>query len=261
MDDISNIRYSNLQVVMRLKGLNQADFSRAIDRQPGQVNQFAGPNPTKNIGSKLARHIEQALELPQFSLDNSRAFAEDGDRQSNVVKLPRKDGGPLVLEPIAPWDSDTPLEDDEVALPLYKEVEISAGTGKTAVQPLEGRLLRFSLATLRVCGVDPANAICATASGHSMSPLILHGATIGIDRGMTKVVDGEIYALEHDGELRVKFVLRLPGTGYRLRSYNQQEFQDEDYTFEEFIEQRITIIGRVFWWSTVRPLKGSLPII
>jgi len=78
---------------------------------------------------------------------------------------------------------------------------------------------------------------------------------------MTKVVDGEIYALEHDGELRVKFVLRLPGTGYRLRSYNQQEFQDEDYTFEEFIEQRITIIGRVFWWSTVRPLKGSLPII
>lgn len=260
MDDISITRYNNLQAVMQMKGLSPAEFSRAIDRQPGQVNQFAGPNPKKNIGRRLARHIERALELPEFALDTPHAFA-DNQTTTNVVKLPRRDGGPLLLEPVAPWDSDTPLEDDEVTLPLYKEVEIAAGSGKTAVQPVKGRLLRFSLATLRACGVEPANAICATASGHSMFPLILHGSTIGIDKGMTKVIDGEIYALEHDGELRVKFVIRRPGTGYRLRSYNQQEFKDEDYTFEEFIEQRITIIGRVFWWSTIRPMRSSPLII
>ncbi|WP_277921884.1 S24 family peptidase [Pseudomonas nitroreducens] len=260
MDDISSTRYNNLLAAMKLKGMSPAEFSRAIDRQPGQVNQFAGPNPKKNIGSRLARHIEQQLGLPKSSLDTPHAFTEQ-QASATVIKLPRKDGAPLVLEPVAPWDSDTPLDDDEVTLPLYKEVEIAAGSGRTAVQPVEGRLLRFSLATLRACGVEPANAICATASGHSMFPLILHGATIGIDKGMTKVVDGEIYALEHDGELRVKFVIRRPGTGFTLRSYNQQEFQDEDFTFEEFIEQRISIIGRVFWWSTIRPLRGSPSII
>lgn len=59
------------------------------------------------------------------------------------------DGSPLVLEPLHPWDSDTPLDEDEVELPLYKEVEMSAGAGRTAVREIEGRKLRFSYATLR----------------------------------------------------------------------------------------------------------------
>lgn len=48
------------------------------------------------------------------------------------------DGSPLVLEPLHPWDSDTPLDEDEVELPLYKEVEMSAGAGRTAVREIEG---------------------------------------------------------------------------------------------------------------------------
>lgn len=43
------------------------------------------------------------------------------------------DGSPLVLEPLHPWDSDTPLDEDEVELPLYKEVEMSAGAGRTEI--------------------------------------------------------------------------------------------------------------------------------
>lgn len=39
----------------------------------------------------------------------------------------------------------------------------------------------------------------------------MNGATIGIDRATTKIVDGEVYALEHDGMLRVKYLYRLPG--------------------------------------------------
>ncbi|MCG6541729.1 helix-turn-helix transcriptional regulator [Pseudomonas sp. KSR10] len=167
---------------------------------------------------------------------------------------------PVCLEPLAAWDSSTPLDSDEVELRLYKEVELSSGHGRTAVQEIGGPKLRFSRSTMRQCGVDPEHAVFATNSGNSNHPLILHGATIGVDKGMTRVVDGEIYALDHDGLLRVKFLERLPGGGLRLKSYNHAEFKDEDFSFDQVMEQRIVILGRVFWWSTIRPLR-SAPLI
>lgn len=164
------------------------------------------------------------------------------------------------LEPLHPWDDGTPLDDDEVEIPLYKEVELAAGSGRTAVREVAGRKLRFSYATMRAAGVIPSQAVCATVSGNSMEPLIMNGATIGLDRGTTHIIDGEIYALEHDGMLRVKFLYRLPGGGIRLRSFNREEHQDEDYTLQQQQDQNISLLGRVFWWSTIRPLK-SAPLI
>ncbi|WP_438501849.1 S24 family peptidase, partial [Neisseria meningitidis] len=62
-----------------------------------------------------------------------------------------------------------------------------------------------------------SNTICPTSS-------------IGVDTATTHITDGEIYALEHDGMLRVKFVYRLPGGGIRLRSFNREEYPDEEYS-------------------------------
>jgi len=163
-----------------------------------------------------------------------------------------------VLEPMAPWDSDTPLEDDEVELRLYKEVELSSGPGKiarTEVQEIAGPKLRFSRSTMRSCGVDPSNAVFATNSGDSNHPLLLSGATVGIDTGMTRIIDGEIYAIDHDGHFRIKFLQRTAG-GVRMRSFNSAEYPDEDYDFDQIMAQRVVILGRVFWWSSTRPLKG-----
>ncbi|MER1081265.1 helix-turn-helix transcriptional regulator [Pseudomonas aeruginosa] len=158
----------------------------------------------------------------------------------------------VMIGDLSPWDDSTPLDEDEVELPLYKEVELAAGSGRTAVQEMPGRKLRFSYATLRAAGVDPAAAVCAQLKGNSMEPLIMNGATVGIDKATTRVVDGEIYALAHDGMLRVKYLYRLPGGGLRLRSFNRAEHDDEEYSPKEMQSQGISIIGWVFWWSTLR---------
>ena len=39
-------------------------FGEAIDRSPVQISQLLGSNPRKNIGRKIARHIEKCLGLP-----------------------------------------------------------------------------------------------------------------------------------------------------------------------------------------------------
>ncbi len=84
----------------------------------------------------------------------------------------------------------------------------------------------------------------------------MNGATIGVDKSATRILDGEIYALEHDGMLRVKYLYRLPAGGVRLRSFNTTEHPDEEYSAEQIETQQIRILGWVFWWSTLRKKKG-----
>ena len=51
--------------------------------------------------------------------------------------------------------------------------------------------------------------------GNSMAEKIEDGSTLAIDRGLTQIIDGEIYAIEHDGMLRIKYLHRMPGNALR----------------------------------------------
>ncbi len=73
---------------------------------------------------------------------------------------------------------------------------------------------------------------------------------------MTRILPGHLYAIEQDGELRVKFLERLDGGGLRLVSYNDEEYPSESYTFDQYLERQMKVLGRVFWWSTIRPLNA-----
>ncbi|MCY1423124.1 HTH-type transcriptional regulator PrtR [compost metagenome] len=206
-------------------------------------------NTIHKLTSGKAQSTRKLIPIAS-ALEVSPTWLATGDGEPNDLVL--KDSGPLLLEPLHPWDDSTPLDEDEVELPLYKEVELSAGAGRTAVREIKGRKLRFSYATLRAAGVPAASAICAQVSGTSMEPLIMDGSTIGIDTATTNITDGEIYALEHEGMLRVKFLYRLPGGGMRFRSFNREEYPDEEYQADEIQARQIRVIGWVFWWSTIR---------
>jgi phage repressor protein C with HTH and peptisase S24 domain len=160
------------------------------------------------------------------------------------------------LVPMSIWDEDTPLDDDEVEVPYFAEVQLAAGSGMTHVVEVPGRKLRFSKATLREAGVSINDAMCARVHGRSMERMILDGAAVGVDRGQTDIIDGEIYAFDHEGMLRTKYLYKMLGGSVRARSENHEEYPDEIFTPEQMAE--IRILGRVFWWSTVRraPRRG-----
>lgn len=46
---------------------------------------------------------------------------------------PKPESNAVMIGMMSAWDSDTPLHDDEVAIPFYKEVEMAAGSGATEV--------------------------------------------------------------------------------------------------------------------------------
>lgn len=147
------------------------------------------------------------------------------------------------------WDGDTPLRDDEVALPFFREVELAAGNGSTFVQENGGCKLRFAKSTLKKCGVETHHAACATVYGNSMQPVLYNGTAVGVDTSKKTIIDGKMYAIDHDGMLRVKLLYRMPGGGIRIKSYNTDEYPDEFIPPEKAAE--IKIIGWVFWWSVL----------
>lgn len=164
---------------------------------------------------------------------------------------PAADSNASLDGPFDLWDDDTPLNDDEVYVPFLKEVELSAGSGRTVVEESSNRKLRFGKRTLRRQGVQPSEAVCVTVSGNSMEPVLPDKSTVGVDRGSTSVIDGKMYALNHAGQLRVKILYRMPGGGIRLRSYNRDEHPDEEYSPQEMLDYELIILGKVFWYSVL----------
>lgn len=229
---------------IQLSGKKKGEVAKACDVANSAVTQWID-------GTTKSLKPENLYALAALTGFNARwlAIGEGPERPEKPVEANAE-----LIGTMSAWDSSTPLGDDEVAIPLYKEVELAAGGGATQVIEVPGRLLRFAKSTLREAGVMPANAVCATVKGRSMERLIMDGATIGIDTGSKHIEDGEIYAFDQDGMLRVKYLYRLPGGAVRVRSENDDEFPDETLTAEQFAN--IRMLGWVFWWSTVRRRRG-----
>lgn len=224
-------------------GLNQSELARRLGVTPQAVQKWE---------SGMAIPRGGRLEDIATALSTSVAYllgAESG--MAGRMPAPADRTNAHIIGMVDAWDDATQLDEDEVYVPFLKEVELSAGNGRTTVECSGNRKLRFGKLTLRRQGVSPNDAVCVMVSGNSMEPVLPDGSTVGVNRAVTKVTDGKMYAIDHDGQLRVKVLYRLPGGGLRLRSYNRDEYQDEEYSADDVKNHRITILGKVFWSSAL----------
>ena len=192
--------------------------------------------PRQNKIAELAEFLNVSLYWLQFGKEDAK----------------KQNGNAEILGNMQAWDSSTPIGSDEVAVPFLSEVKLSAGNGFVSdVEHDHGFRLRFAKSTLRRYNVSPENAVCVAVHGNSMEPVLPDGSTVGIDTGDKKLVDGKIFAINHNGELFIKRLYKLPGGGIRIFSFNEYEYPPREYTASQVLEQRITIIGRVFWYSVL----------
>lgn len=195
------------------------------------------------IASGKTKETKKITQLA-LALDVDLHWLATGENKNRQMSNAEIIGG------FSEWDSGTPLMEDEVELPFFREVELSAGSGKYQVLENQGNKLRFAKATLRKAGVTVENAACVKVSGDSMEPVMPDGCTVGIDISNKHVRDGEIYAVDYDGQLLVKRLYRVIGGGLRIRSYNDAEYQDVYCTGDDV--EKMNILGRVFWWAVLR---------
>ncbi|OOW06636.1 peptidase [Pseudomonas sp. MF6396] len=232
------------QVMAGPPKISQAALARACGIKPPSVNDWIS-GKTKTIeGQNLLRAAEFLKVTPMWLATGKGAMRKAGPAVAPVSNA-------AMLGPISVWDDDTPLDDDEVYVPFLKEVELSAGSGRTVIEKSSSRKLRFGKQTLRNQGVQFDQAVCVTVHGNSMEPVLPDGSTVGVDKSSTAVKDGKMYAIDHGGELRVKTLYRMPGGGLRFRSFNQDEHPDEEYTAQQLAESGISVLGKVFWYSVL----------
>lgn len=220
-------------------GMSQSELARKIGIKPQSVQYLCAG---KAQGTTHAVAIATVLNI-------SPSWLQSGNEQINSSLSNDLKSNAEFIGAMEPWSSKTKLPNDEIEIPFFTEVELAAGSGMIDAQEHKGFKLRFARSTLKKQGVDIANAACVKVSGNSMEPVLPDGTTIGIDTAKTDITDGKMFALDHDGMLRVKVLYKVPGGGIRLKSFNSNEYPDEVYNKDE--SQLIRIIGKVFWYSVL----------
>lgn len=156
------------------------------------------------------------------------------------------------FEPVSDWDSDTPLEADELEIPFYKDFGVACGHGSDGVAyQSEKRRLRISRATLERIGSSRDKVFATLADGDSMSPTINDGATIWVDTSKDNIKDGKIFVFEYGGLFMCKRLYRLLHNGLRVVSDNDIDYPPFEITGEERNKNGFRLIGWVWHWSVM----------
>lgn len=105
MKEISEIRLENARALADQVG-GTGNFASRIDREPTQASRFMGRNATKNIGDRLARHIEECFGKPRGWLDTDHSVStasnvsqHPAQFESNVAPAPKMQG----YVPVISW--------------------------------------------------------------------------------------------------------------------------------------------------------------
>ena len=223
-----NTLAERLQFAMDKMGKNQVELAALAGTSQVTIsNILNGVTKSPRNGLQIAK----ALKISPEWLLNGTGEISQTQIESNVAET-----GSFDL-----WDRNTPLNDDEVEVPLFQEIRLAAGNGfADDIMDYNNFKLRFSRATLRRQGVQYENAVCVVADGNSMEPVIPNGATVGIDTGNKTIRDGSIYAINHGGLLRIKLLYNMPNNQIKIRSYNTDEY-----------DNKVSVISKVFLYSVL----------
>lgn len=227
-----NTSGDRLKALLHECGLTSSDFAAQRSVTPQHVNNWL------KRGVPLAR-LDELADL--FCVHRRWLRTGEGPKHPNPI---------LRNFPPRPAPANTPsplsVHRGRVLNVPYHEVR------NGLLSPAAGQHLRLPAKALKELGVRPRNAVCLAMPASNMAPLIPLDATLAIDLGMTQVVEGETYALLHNGTLRVNNLsLGQHGTLY-LHSHDRHNYAAERYTAAQRQAQRLEIIGWVFHWSHFR---------
>ncbi|WPO99463.1 S24 family peptidase [Pseudomonas sp. HR96] len=125
--------------------------------------------------------------------------------------------------------------------------------------PLQDAQLRLPRQAFESVGVRPDDSIALLMPDTSMIDRLPARAPLVIDSSLTHIVDGQPYALIHEGALHVRYLYRQPNGGLRMRCHNFIEYPDRILSARESGPQDIRVLGWMFWHASLsaqRPRSG-----
>lgn len=229
-----------LQYAMDAEGLTQVALAEKAGVSQAAIQKITSG---KTQSTKKLLAISLALRVrPEWLGSGIEPMRDGGRDHSPSSSIPPEHE----WQGVDGWGDSSPLPDDEVYVPFYKDIELAAGHGSHPNGDHNQYMLRFSKATLRRYGAQKENVVCFPIHGESMTPVMPDKTTVTVDTGNKKIVDGGIYAIYQEGLCRLKLLYRLPGNKISIRSYNKDEYPDEEADISS-----VEVIGRVINWSVM----------
>ncbi|WP_353243563.1 helix-turn-helix transcriptional regulator [Providencia sp.] len=211
-------------------GMSQADLAEKVGVSQQSIQKIeSGQTSAPRRVADIAKAVNVSAHWLQFGAQD-----ENGKKTEFEVKE---------------WE-DIPVYNDTdfVDIPVL-DIELAAGCGSNAeVIESEEYTYPFRRDELRKYGVSASNAKIVKIVGNSLFPVLNGGDLVAIDVSNKKIKDGDLYAIRDGVLLRVKILIYRPDGGLIIRSFNRDEYPDEQLPRSEAVT-RVHVIGRVFWSS------------
>ncbi|HCT9023285.1 TPA: helix-turn-helix transcriptional regulator [Proteus mirabilis] len=214
----------------RLKaGLSQADLADKVGVSQQSIQKIeSGQTTFPRRIEDIAHAVGVSAHWLQFGAPD-----ENGSKTNFEVKE---------------WEDIRYHNDDFVGIPVL-DIELSAGSGANAeLIELEEYTYPFRRDELRKHNVSTNDARIVKIIGNSLYPVLNSGDLVAVDVSKRDIRDGDLYAIRDGVLLRVKILVYQPDGGIIIKSFNKDEYPDEQLSKNE-MAARVHIIGRVFWSS------------
>lgn len=208
----------------------KAAFARLVGMDASQVSQLIGPSPSKNIGNSIARRIERAHHLPEGWLDveqpefrvatEEAATSTDPAGASKVQSI--EDVRKLLpgAMPVNVVDSEDPAL---THIPKVK-LRLSAGISGFQAEPerFDGSTTTVPTDWIERNGFNREQLIAIRVKGESMEPTLYEDDLVVVNLADTRPADGNVYAINYEGEPLVKRLTRDAGQWWLTSDHTDQ---------------------------------------
>ncbi len=220
MKTATEIRTIKIRELVKNNG-GVTKFAEILNRDQSQISQWISEKKPKGIGSKIAREIEDKLDLPRGYLDKIEESKDDLVLPNNKFKI------------------------------YEYEAKASMGNGIEVVTP--DNIIGYEVFDEKFLSdfrVREENLAIITVIGDSMEPTLRGGGRVVIDTSVKTEMDNKVFALTTKNHLWVKR-LRMTPDGYKWQSDNSAH-REFDKSLNE-MPTTVRIIGRVIY-SLGRPV-------
>ncbi|MCW7540042.1 hypothetical protein OOT46_19580 [Aquabacterium sp. A7-Y] len=218
----------------------QARFARATGISATYLTRMLkdGADPArKRIGDEMALALEEKLDLMRGTLLNpvlrSRSEPTGQDR-----------GASAEISPSVPGNTD----DHPAVFPV--QLKLVAGSPEYDLEflPAAGSApLVFHESWYRLRHLDPARMFALTVKGRTMEPSLSDGDVVVVNTADTAPADGHVFALNYEGELLLRRLVRDEGAWW-LTSDNSDQRRNQ----RKRLHEGSFVLGRVVLKQTER---------
>lgn len=226
--------------LLELAGNSTKELARIAGVRPASVSQWVN-GPTKSLAiepaTRLAKHfglnpmwISKGVGLVRDISPSSDTHMESGDAESPVLLISL---------------SEHP---DLLSVPRVK-FKLSAGVSGYAVEPEEGngKPVFFRKDWFEMHNYKPEKLFSVRVSGNSMEPSLWDGDLVVINTADTGPHDGDVFAMNYEGEMVIKRMRRDAGEWWATSdNSDQRRFAPKRCT------EDVSIIGRVVYKQSER---------